>query len=157
MNFLDLLESVLVKNGLITAFVFVGVVVWVSYFLSDKFSDGKFHGSAIAIMLGLVLAYLGGFITGGKNGLADITFFSGIGLLGGAMIRDFAIVATAYGVRLEELKKAGAAGILSLFYRCHSFFLCWRCYGNSFWLFGCRKYYYHRCWYCYVCSRARHR
>lgn len=31
------------------------------------------------------------------------------------MIRDFAIVATAYGVRLEELKKAGAAGILSLF------------------------------------------
>ena len=105
MNFLDLLESVLVKNGLITAFVFVGVVVWVSYFLSDKFSDGKFHGSAIAIMLGLVLAYLGGFITGGKNGLADITFFSGIGLLGGAMIRDFAIVATAYGVRLEELKK----------------------------------------------------
>ena len=115
MNFLDLLESVLVKNGLITAFVFVGVVVWVSYFLSDKFSDGKFHGSAIAIMLGLVLAYLGGFITGGKNGLADITFFSGIGLLGGAMIRDFAIVATAYGVRLEELKKAGAAGILSLF------------------------------------------
>ena len=31
------------------------------------------------------------------------------------MIRDFAIVATAYGVKLEELKKAGTAGILSLF------------------------------------------
>jgi malonate transporter MadM subunit len=31
------------------------------------------------------------------------------------MIRDFAIVATSYGVKLEELKKAGAAGILSLF------------------------------------------
>ena len=75
MNFLELLESIFVKNGLITAFVFVGVVVWVSYFLSDKFSNGKFHGSAIVIILGLVLAYVGGFITGGKNGLADITFF----------------------------------------------------------------------------------
>jgi malonate transporter MadM subunit len=115
MNFLELLESVLVKNGLIMSFVFVGLVVWVSYFLSDKLSNGKFHGSAIAIILGLVLAYIGGFVTGGKNGLADITFFSGIGLLGGAMIRDFAIVATAYGVKLEELKKAGTAGILSLF------------------------------------------
>jgi malonate transporter MadM subunit len=30
------------------------------------------------------------------------------------MFRDFAIVATAYGVKLEELKEAGAAGVLSL-------------------------------------------
>ena len=39
--------------------------------------------------------------------------FSGIGLLGGAMLRDFAIVATAFGVR-PEAKKAGLVGVLAL-------------------------------------------
>lgn len=115
MNYFELLESVLSKNGLITAFVFVGCVVWISYYLSEKLSKGRFHGSAIAIMLGLLLAYVGGLLTGGSSGIADITLLSGVGLLGGAMFRDFAIVATAYGVKLEELKKAGKAGVVSLF------------------------------------------
>lgn len=34
--------------------------------------------------------------------------------MGGSMLRDFAIVATAYGVDVRELKKAGPAGIISL-------------------------------------------
>jgi len=35
--------------------------------------------------------------------------------MGGGMMRDFAIVATAFGVHLSELKKAGIAGVISIF------------------------------------------
>ena len=35
--------------------------------------------------------------------------------MGGGMLRDFAIVATAFGVHLSELKKAGLAGVISIF------------------------------------------
>jgi malonate transporter MadM subunit len=110
----EALEAALLKNGLIVAFCFVGIVVWVSYWFSNKFTKGRVHGSAIAITLGLVLAYLGGMETGGKKGLADFELLAGVGLLGGAMFRDFAIVATAFGADLEDLKKAGFVGALSV-------------------------------------------
>jgi malonate transporter MadM subunit len=111
----DLLEQVLIRNGLITAFAFVGVTVWFSYLLSDKLTGGRIHGSAIAILIGLLLAYVGGATTGGSQGLADIEVLAGVGVLGGAMLRDFAIVATAFGVNLEEIRRAGASAIVSLF------------------------------------------
>ena len=110
----ETLLNVLAKNALITAFVFVGILVWLSYFLSDKLTRGRVHGSAIAIAIGLVLAYIGGKTTGGKNGLADFAVLSGVGVMGGAMFRDFAIVATAFGVHIDELKKAGAVGAASI-------------------------------------------
>ncbi|MEJ2236672.1 MAG: malonate transporter subunit MadM [Gemmatimonadales bacterium] len=112
---LDLLARVLITNGLVTAFLFVGVIVWISYFISGKLTGGRLHGSAIAILTGLVLAYVGGVVTGGSQGLADIEILAGVGLLGGAMLRDFAIVATAFGVHFEEIRKAGAGAIVSLF------------------------------------------
>jgi len=112
---LDLLADVLVSNGLITAFLFVGAVVWASYFISGKLTGGRLHGSAVAILTGLVLAYVGGVVTGGSQGLADIEIFVGVGLLGGAMIRDFAIIATAFGVQFDEIRKAGASAIVALF------------------------------------------
>ncbi len=112
---LDLLAQVLIRNGLITAFAFVGVTVWFSYFISNKLTSGRIHGSAIAILLGLFLAYVGGVTTGGSQGLADIEILAGVGLLGGAMLRDFAIVATAFGVKLDEMRRAGACAIVSLF------------------------------------------
>ena len=103
---IDALGSVLVKNNLVFAFSFVGIIVWLSYRISDKLTRGRIHGSAIAIFAGLALAYLGGLTTGGKKGLADIQLLSGIGIMGGAMLRDFAIVATAFGVDLDELRRA---------------------------------------------------
>ena len=112
---LDLLGSVLVENGLITAFAFVGITVWVSYFISGKLTGGRLHGSAIAIVIGLVLAYVGGAVTGGDQGLADVEVLAGVGLLGGAMMRDFAIIATAFGVQFDEIRKAGASAVVSLF------------------------------------------
>ncbi len=111
---LDSLGSVLTANGLLTAFVFVGVLVWFSYEASERLTAGKLHGSAIAITLGLLLAWAGGHYTGGSKGLADIALLTGIGTLGGAMFRDFAIVATAYGAQIDELRKAGLAGALSI-------------------------------------------
>jgi len=107
----SLIETVLTKNGLLTAFALVGVTMLVSYWASEKLTRGRLHGSAIAILLGLLMAVL----AGGKNGAADIPMLSGLGLMGGAMLRDFAIVATAFGVRMEEFTKSGLIGMLSLF------------------------------------------
>jgi len=111
---LAICSQVLAKNALITAFALVGIIIYLSYFISDKLTNGRLHGSAIAISTGLLLAYAGGAITGGQKGLADISIFAGIGLMGGSMLRDFAIVSTAFGAGLAELKKSGLAGILSL-------------------------------------------
>lgn len=101
--------------GLISSFAIIGITMWLSYWLSDKLTNGRLHGSAIAILCGLILAYIGGSFTGGSKGLVDIPLLSGIGILGGSMLRDFAIVATGYGVNVEELKRAGMVGVLALF------------------------------------------
>ncbi|WP_185983459.1 malonate transporter subunit MadM [Aureimonas mangrovi] len=113
---MDELTRLLAANGLLFAFVFVGLVMLVSYRLSAWLTRGRIHGSAIAILIGLVLAYLGGITTGGSKGLADIPLFTGLGLMGGAMLRDFAIVATAFGVDFAEIRRAGLSGALSLIF-----------------------------------------
>jgi len=113
---MNLINEVLIQNSLITAFVFIGLIVYVSYFLSDKLTNGRFHGSAIAIILGLIFAYFAGVFTDGEKGVSDIAVLSGVGILGGSMLRDFAIVATAYGAKLNDLRSSGAAGIFSLFF-----------------------------------------
>lgn len=110
----EVLVDVLTANALITAFAVVGVLVMFSYWLSAALTRGRIHGSAIAITIGLCLAWVGGALTGGSKGLADIGLFAGIGVMGGAMFRDFAIVATAFGAELEALRKAGLVGALSV-------------------------------------------
>lgn len=112
---LEIADSIFEKNGLILAFAIVGLTMYLSYFISDKLTKGRIHGSAIAIALGLLLAYIGGVVSGGEKGLADLSMFTGIGLMGGGMLRDFAIVATAFGANFSEIKKAGLNGVLSLF------------------------------------------
>ena len=97
--------KVITSYGLISGFAVIGITMWFSYWLSDTFTKGRLHGSAIAILLGLVLSYIGGAMTGGQKGVVDLPLLSGIGLLGGAMLRDFAIVATAFGVNVNELKR----------------------------------------------------
>ena len=112
---MELISDVLIKNGLLFAFVIVGAMMWISYYASHHLTRGRLHGSAVAIILGLVLAYFGGLATGGKKGLADIELFAGLGIMGGAMLRDFAIVSTAYGVDLGLIRRAGITGVVSLF------------------------------------------
>ena len=108
---MSMLEAILTKNGLLTAFALVGVTMLASYWASEKLTRGRLHGSAIAILLGLLMAVL----AGGRNGVADVPMLSGVGLMGGAMLRDLAIVATAFGVRMEEFVKSGVIGMASLF------------------------------------------
>ena len=110
-----ILEATLKANGLIVAFAVVGIAVWISYLLSERLTSGRVHGSAIAIIIGLFLAYVVGRFTGGENGVADIPVLAGVGVMGGGMFRDFAIVSTAFGVHIGELKKAGIAGVISIF------------------------------------------
>jgi malonate transporter MadM subunit len=112
---MDPLLTTIRSNGLVVAFAVVGLTVWISHVISTKFTAGRIHGSAIAITLGLVGAYVGGRYTGGGTGVADISLLAGVGIMGGGMFRDFAIVATAFGVKLSELKKAGTAGVISIF------------------------------------------
>jgi malonate transporter MadM subunit len=106
--------DVFTANALIVAFVFVGLLVWLCYWISNKLTNGRVHGSAIAIAVGLGLAYVGGRATGGTQGLADFSLLAGVGVMGGAMFRDFAIVATAFGANLEALKRAGVVGAASV-------------------------------------------
>lgn len=110
-NIIDLL----VKHGFIVALFATGVMVYLSSILSDRTFVKKIPGSAIAIFMGLVFAYFAGVITGGSNGIADITGLSGFAVLGGAMFRDFTIVSTAMGADLSVIKKSGAVGVISLF------------------------------------------
>ena len=103
------LLTLISKNGLIFAFLLVGLIMWLSYAFSQKVLNNKIPGAAIAIAVGLALAYLGG-----DKGIASIPLFAGTAVLGGSMMRDFAIVATAMGADFREIKKAGLAGGLSL-------------------------------------------
>ncbi len=110
----EVLEKAAKENGLVTAFAVVGLVMLVSGVISRKLTFGRVQGSAIAILIGLALAYVGGMVSGGSKGLADLALFSGVGLMGGNMLRDFAIVATAFEVHAEEAKRAGWIGAIAL-------------------------------------------
>jgi malonate transporter MadM subunit len=111
---MEILLNLIDKNALVFGFLVIGLIVLFSDIVSKKILKGKIPGSAIAIFLGLVLGYLGGVFTGGEKGLSDIQIFKGVGFLGGAMFRDFAIVATAMGASLYLVRRAGLLGIISL-------------------------------------------
>lgn len=111
---MEMAINILTKNGLVMSFMIIGVVMYISSLIS-KLTNKRIAGSAIAIIIGLVLAYIGGKMTGGSKGLSDVAMFSGLGVMGGGMLRDYAIISTAFGARIEEIKKAGLAGVVSLF------------------------------------------
>ncbi len=111
---MDTLISVLAKNGFVFALCITGIIMYLSNLVSATIFRNKIPGAAIAIITGLLLAYIGGTITNGNAGISDIPVFSGFSLLGGSMFRDFTIVATALGASLAVIRKTGLAGLLSL-------------------------------------------
>jgi malonate transporter MadM subunit len=109
------LEKFFVQNGLVVAFLAVALVMLLSSWISQRVTKKKIPDSAVAIFLGLLLAYVGGQIAKGTKGIADIPMFSGFGIMGGAMFRDFAVVSTAMGASFDEIRKSGLIGLVSLF------------------------------------------
>ena len=102
---METLIAVLSKNALVTALAVTGLMMFVSHLLSKYLTKGKLQSSAIAITLGLVVAYFAGVYTNGTKGISDIAIFSGFALLGGAMIRDLAIASTAFEVDVKEVNE----------------------------------------------------
>lgn len=115
---MDVLIQVLTKNALITALAVTGLMMIVSHLLSKYLTKGKLQSSAIAITMGLVIAYFAGVYTQGTKGISDIAIFSGFALLGGAMLRNLAIASTAFEVDVKEVKKAGKVGLIALLLGC---------------------------------------
>ncbi len=108
------LQDVLAGYSLLTAFVVVGAVTWGAWHLSARLTRGRLHWSSIAVFAGLVMAYAGGCATGGERGVADLPVLAGMGILGGAMLRDLAIVATTFGVRLQDFRGMEVISAVSL-------------------------------------------
>jgi malonate transporter MadM subunit len=117
------LLKVIDQNGLVVGFLVVGLLAFLAELASKKLLKGKIPGSAIAIFAGLVLGYLGGVFSGGEKGLSDIQIFKGLGILGGSMFRDFAIVATAAGASFLLIRKSGLLGLVSLLFGISIFFV----------------------------------
>ncbi|HAK80823.1 MAG TPA: malonate transporter subunit MadM [Runella sp.] len=111
---MEILLKFLEKNGLVVAFLVVGVMILVADNVSKRLLNKKVPTPAVAIVFGLLLAYVGGTISGGEKGIADLKLFSGMGQLGGSMFRDFAIVSTAFGASILLMRKSGIVGAISL-------------------------------------------
>lgn len=111
---MEILLKFLEKNGLVVAFLVVGLMILVADNVSKRLLNKKVPTPAVAIVFGLLLAYVGGAISGGEKGIADVKLFSGMGQLGGSMFRDFAIVSTAFGASILLMRKSGIVGAISL-------------------------------------------
>ena len=107
---MEVFDQLLAKNGLIFAFLLVGLLIYFSYAISKFLFKGRIPGVAIAVLSALVLAFFGG-----EKGIADYPLFAGLAILGSSMFRDFTVVATAMGAQLSKIKAAGAAGVVALF------------------------------------------
>lgn len=80
MDFAAMFIKLITKNGLVAAFIIIGITTWIAYKIGGL-TKGRIHGSAIAIFFGLILAYIGGVVGGGHKGLASIPMFAGVGVM----------------------------------------------------------------------------
>ena len=110
----DILDHMARAEALIIAFATIGALMLLSSLLSRRITGGRIHASAFAIMIGLALAYGGGLVSHGHRGLADVVPFSGLVLLGGAMMRDFAVASTAFEVDVARAWRAGVVAFLAV-------------------------------------------
>ena len=90
-----IVEKVLADYGLLTAFALVGLTMAFAYWASDKLTRGRLHGSAIAILVGLILAAA----VGGKKGVADLPVLPVAGDIGWRVAFVGGLIAYAFGYR----------------------------------------------------------
>ena len=72
MDFAAMFIKLITKNGLVAAFIIIGITTWIAYKIGGL-TKGRIHGSAIAIFFGLILAYIGG-VVGGLVGVLSLIF-----------------------------------------------------------------------------------
>jgi malonate transporter MadM subunit len=108
------------ENSLVFALLLVGLIMYISFLISKYLTNNKIPGAAIAISIGLVIAYFGGekgiasnMHNGLQIGAKPLKQFEGLVLLGSSLLH-FSIVSTAMGASFTEIKKTGLIGILSL-------------------------------------------
>lgn len=110
----EMLKSILIDNGLVMAALVVALGIAFSSAVSKYVFKNKIPAAAIAIVIALIGACIGGMITGGSKGVTDIDILQGVGIFGGSSLRDFAIISTAYGVNIGEIKRSGIISIVAL-------------------------------------------
>lgn len=109
MNIVDIIE----KNSLVMSIGLVAVMLLLGQKTSRAIGQERMS-SALSIIIALAIAGIVGVYTEGSNGIANIPLFSGMGILGSSMLRDYAIISTAYGAKWEDIKKAGLPGVIAL-------------------------------------------
>lgn len=112
----EILLSFVLKYNLIFLFAFIGLLTLLSELFSKYITNNKIHSSVIILICGLILSYFSGLYIGGTKGIADITIFSGVTILGSGMFRDLAIVASAYGVKFDEVKRGGLVALFAMLF-----------------------------------------
>lgn len=71
---MEILPKLLSVNALIVAFLVVAVVTWISSVISVKILKGRVPGAAIAIIAGLILAFL---VANGQGEIKEFQMFQG--------------------------------------------------------------------------------
>ncbi len=140
--------------GLVGSFILVTLVMLAGHGLGALLHQKKM-GTAFSIILALVVAWVGGMISNGQqaaygaelisgvtHGITDVKFitqggkalaiFGGIGILGGGMMRDYTIISTAWGIKKDNIVKAGLAGFIALFLGLIISYLCGVGIGYAF-------------------------
>lgn len=110
---MDLISGLLEGNELLIAIIVVALTLYISKIINERLLKGNTF--LVAMLIALFAAGVAGFYTDSSKGLAGVAGFSGLAFLGGSMMRDWCIVATAYGAKIEELKRGGLVGVLALF------------------------------------------
>src|SRR5437867_2866732 len=109
---LEILQKAAAHNGLVTAFAVVGLIVLVSGEISRRLTFGRVHGSAIAIVIGLALAYWGGTQTVGMvtgAGIGASPDVMALGIATGLVKAIMVMVGTPIAARFLALKTPRSA------------------------------------------------
>jgi len=103
------------KSGLIWAFLIVAIALGLGMWINTKLIKKRLTPFMVAMLIALVASGIVGMVTGASKGFASIPIFAGLAVMGGSMLRDWCIVATAYGAKISELKKGGVTAGVALF------------------------------------------
>jgi hypothetical protein len=69
---LEFIQKLIAANPLVTAFAFIGIVIWISNWLARHVFHGHVASSAIAVLAGLALAYWGALSAERRRGLLTL-------------------------------------------------------------------------------------